>query len=358
MTMLDERLRRAGEELDRAAVDYSARSSEQAYVAPAPLRPRRRSVAVAVVALLALLVGAVLAVRAARGEDRTVADSPERRVIARNLGGSWLWPDAETDVHAGTPEEITREFAVRVLGLSDFTVVHEAPDPGGMRIDTPTMSLSLLVNQVPGPTERWVVYELRSTELSLNETGLVVTSPPETASLDLFIRDAKGGRDARLDNIPSTVVFPYSDALVSALVIFRNSRGEVIGAASLDAQTVTAKTLITCTFELNDEHATASVHAVIGESASATVGAYTGRVEVVETVGRAATTRSAAYPSLRVDISGPSTPGTTPNEDLPPGVINRSESGLSRAGPSLVGTSGVEGGRLTFSCVAENPGSR
>ena len=211
---------------------------------------------VAIVVLLALFVGAALVLRTAdQDEGRSVADSPEGRAIAQNLGDAWLWPDADSVVPAGTAEEITREFASQVLGLSEFTVVPEEPDPVGMRIETPTMALSLLTARVPGATDRWVVYELRSTELSLNESGLVVTSPPGTASLEMFVRDASGGHAERLDNplvAGNPIGAPLANALVGALVVFRNSHGEVIDAASLDADSITSQSLVSCTFELND----------------------------------------------------------------------------------------------------------
>jgi hypothetical protein len=351
MTMLDERLRRVGEELDRAAVAFAARSTERTYVTTAPARPRRHLMIVAVAAALALCVGAALTIRASvHDDDRSVADSPDGLAIARNLGDMWLWPNEGSDAPAGTPEEVAREFATRVLGLSEFTVVHEAPDPMGIRIETPTMTLSLFTSRVPGPPERWVVYELKSTELSLNGNALAVTRPPGTSSIDLFVRDASGAHAGRLDNLPASdgaIVFPLGGAMVSALAVFRDNVGRVIDAASLDAETITAETLIACTFELNGERSTASLHAGLGDTASANVGVYAGHVDVVE--GRNVRARG---PALRVTMSG--TPALSYEAE---GELSRTKSPSGDSG-LLSGSATVEGGLLAFTCVAENPGSR
>ena len=230
-------------------------------------------------------------------------------------------------------------------------MVHEAADPTGIRIETPTMTLSLFTSRVPGPLERWVVFELQSTELSLNGNVLAVTRPPGTSSIDLFVRDASGAHAGSLDNLPASdgaVVFSLSGAMVSALVVFRDHLGNVIDAASLDADTITAETLITCTFELNGERSTASLHAGLGDTASVNVGAYAAHVDVVE--GR---NLSARGPSLRVSLTGPPALSYAAEGDL---SRTRSPSGDSGV---LGGSTNVEGGgRLIFTCVAENPGSR
>jgi hypothetical protein len=165
-------------------------------------------------------------------------------------------------------------------------------------------------------------------------------------STAVFIRDSSGSHVDTFDNVPSgskAIDARRSDAVVSALVVFRDSRGDVIGAASVDAQSISSQTLVTCTFDLNSRSSVASVHATIGDSVSTSLGAYTARVAVVEG-------RNGGRLSLRVNLSGPA------------GTQNEVEGDLSRAtsssDPVLGGDAHVADGLLTFSCLAANPGSR
>jgi hypothetical protein len=354
MTKLDERMRRVGEELDRAAVAYRVTAKEHTYVVSGPARAHRSHVIVTIVVAFAVCVVAAAALRAA-GDDRTVNEPPNGMTIAERLGDQQLWPSPGSDVPAETPEQVTREFAKQVLGLSEFTVVAESPDPGGMRIETSTMKLSLVVNRSPeseGGDGRWTIYQLDSPRIELTRDGMVTSSPVGAATADLYVRYANSARALRVtvDARGGVVVMPLQDLLTSAIVVFRNSRGEVIDAASADADAITAHTLVTCTFDWHGESTTATLNAWIGATASASVGGATAHVEVI------APASVGEYAALRLDVNGPplpALPGFTQNS----ATSYRTEGRLGRAGdePVLSGSSTGLGGGLGFSCTAQNP---
>ena len=286
----------------------------------------------AVIVVLAL-VSAVVA-RSVRHEARTVHEPPDGAAIARNLSSFWLWPDDGSGIAADTREHVTSAFATKVLGLSKFTVTTPPGDPIGMQIDTPALHLSLVTNHLPGGTSPWVIYELGSPALSFSDAGLVAISPPGAATADLYVRYMNSARSFRLTvNGTGTVVLPLSDAVIAAVVVFRNANGAVIDAASVDAETVTTRTTITCTFHSGGETTTATLQAEPGATASTGIGAQTAQVDVIAG-SRPGTT------GIRVRISGGFGTDGFGTHDL-----TRASGTVSQGG----------NGSATFACNAQNP---
>src|SRR5262245_51205912 len=107
MTMLDERMRRVGKELDRAADAYATRRDARAYVIARSAPSRRSMVLVAAVVVGALVVALLVRRSAGDNEDSQVVDRPDALAIAENLGDEWLWPAEPGDIPASSAEEIT-----------------------------------------------------------------------------------------------------------------------------------------------------------------------------------------------------------------------------------------------------------
>ena len=375
MTTLEERMRRVGAELDRAADAYATRIDEDAYVAVMPT-PRRAPVMVLTAAVVVALVAAFLALRnASDSEDGQITDEPSGLAIAQNLGDEWLWPAEPGNIPAVNAEAITREFAERVLGLSEFTVAPDAiadflrqgitvhtvilgfpaaeqptrpgpiaPYPYAMRITTDSLDLTVLTARVPG-SDRWVVYEIvprpivDPAVLTLTPTGLRVDVPQGTARVDVFVLYVDEARAFQWEVPGPGVLFvdPQRSPLSSALVVFHDQHDRLIGAASVDAETVSEQTEITCRFATGDEQAEVALHAVVGETASTRIGLSVGRIEVF---------RSDIEPlhvSIRVAISGPE------------GSEGSSAGSIVRAGTSVLGGSGQG---ISYTCDATNPASR
>jgi hypothetical protein len=375
MTMLDERLRRVGAELDRAAEEYAAHRDERAYVVVRSAPRRGSMVLLAAVVVGALVVAFVALRKASDNEDSRVVDRPDALAIAENLGDEWLWPAQAGDIPAASAEEIAREFARRVLGLSDFTVAPDAaadllrqgvtvhtlilgssapeqattsspfvPYPYAMRISADRFTVTVMTARVPG-SDRWVVYEIiprpivDPAMLTSTPTGFRVEAPEGARDADVYVRYAEEAREFRVDiTSPGELrVDPQRSAFVSALVVFRDEQGRLINAASLDAESVSERTEIACTFEAGGERAAVSLRAAINETASTNIGRSVARVDVVRSE------RDALHTSIRVSIAGPD------------GWDQSSEGSLVRAHTAVLGGSGQG---ISYSCDAANRASR
>ena len=235
MTTIEDRVRQIGRELDRASSTYGERAPEPSYVRASPVvSAKRPRVLVAAGVLVVACVAMLLVLRRSDQQSSTVTEPPEGLAISATLGGdSWIWPSADAGVVATSAEQVAREFANRVLRLSDAVVVNETTDgaaqPTWIRIETEALRLRILVAP-QGSADRWVIHQLNTRGPTLFASVLEVPSPANAASAELYVRYTNGIRAFHLAVGPvgGVINLPVRDLVATVIAVFRNSDGEVI----------------------------------------------------------------------------------------------------------------------------------
>jgi hypothetical protein len=236
MTTLEDRLLRVREELDRAATSYVGVAPKAAYVKTGPRLAGRPRVVVFVGAIAAVCLVALLLIHRDDAKTSILNDPPNGDAIEATVGGdSWLWPSADSGIVATSADQVAREFAARVLRLPDVVVVvvvnetDGGPYPTNVRIETPTLHLTLLVAPQGSP-DHWVVHQLQNSHMSQTADKLIVPVPEGASTAEVFARYTNRVRASVLNIGPGAgaITVQLDDVVRAAIAVFRNRNRDVI----------------------------------------------------------------------------------------------------------------------------------
>lgn len=243
---IEDRLRRVGDELSRAADVYGQHTRSQAYVGPERSIVARRPSPV-VVMTVGLLAALAVAIASQLPRGMTSVDTAANptgtaieTAVAATLGEGWLWPSSQSGVATDSATSVATQFAELVLGLTEFEIV-DAPSPlhigpAFLRIQTAKLRLGVLVAP-QGREGAWVVHQLNTSGMSqFPYTALEVSPPAGAERADVLLRYATQAEVLQISLSDSAAVMrvPISEWVTTAIVVFRDSDGDVIDARGGD----------------------------------------------------------------------------------------------------------------------------